>query len=84
MAHFKATHFDILGTIINRVGEHALLDDNMDAQKALNAIVDQFVIEFTIDNPRFNESMFRKICGDAINKDVLILPSTTTKVIYHD
>lgn len=72
MAKFKKPHFEIIATVVNRMSGGKTV-----CNRTLNVLVDQLVLEFATDNPRFNETLFRSQCGSWITKRNLIIKSET-------
>ena len=75
MAQFKTTHFEVLAAVVHRMS--TALNDRMDenslpliiSNRVLDTVVDQLAREFALDNPLFNETLFRSQCGNFISKE---------------
>ena len=67
MAVFRTKQYNELSYIIKTFAEN---HKDYDMQ-TLNDVVDTMVTAFIIDNRLFNESMFRRGCGDLISQDCI-------------
>lgn len=75
MAAFKTTQFEILTAVVNRISTR--LNDSLKehsipliiSNQIINTFVNEMCKEFAIDNPRFNETLFRSQCGNHVSKE---------------
>lgn len=87
MACFKTKQYQVLSGVIHRqMAKFAQMPKQSQTDRTIAVVMNMFVNElcreFAKDNPRFNETLFRVQCGNAISKQLVTSKETANYTGY--